>query len=117
MRKKYIYLLVLSIFILFLLLCILSYKSPFKKNEKYGNKLIDMIYSYKENTGELPNSFVDLQLPVDDYWGGMATRVNGIKFYYEKLSKTDFEIWYDISVGESMYYNSIEKKWSINPYF
>lgn len=82
--------------------------------EKIAKPLIEKIENYKEINGKTPDSFVDLGFAPDDFWGGMRTHRKGIDYWYEKVSNTDYLIYFDISLGEAMYYHSYTKEWDIN---
>ena len=82
--------------------------------EKIAIPIIEKIENYKEINGKTPDSFVDLGFAPDDIWGGMRTEIKGIDYWYEKISDTDYLIYFDISLGEAMYYHSYTKKWDSN---
>ncbi len=81
--------------------------------EKTAIPLIEKIENYKEINGKTPDSFVDLGFAPDDFWGGMRTERKGIAYWYEKISDTHYLIYFDISLGEAMYYHSYTKEWDI----
>ena len=47
----------------------------------------------------------------DDFWGGMATKRKGIKYYYEKMSDSDYIVYFDYNLGDSITYMSETKDW------
>lgn len=85
-----------------------------KYAEKTAMPLIVKIENYKEINGKTPDSFVDLGFTPDDFWGGMRIERKGIAYWYEKISDTEYLVYFDLSVGESLYYHSYTKEWDIN---
>ncbi|MCR5080657.1 MAG: hypothetical protein K6B17_04875 [Treponema sp.] len=83
--------------------------------QKKGNEIVEKIEKYKIIENRLPESVSDIGLKPDDYWKGAATNYYGTKYFYEKLSDDEFEIYFSISVGDALYYNSSRGEWSINP--
>ena len=42
---------------------------------------------------------------------GIGTEYKGINFWYDRISDNDYVIYFDLSVGEALYYNSYTKEW------
>ena len=66
-----------------------------------GNTLIEQIEEFKKNNGTLPNSLKDLKI---------NEKLEG-PLYYEKQDSASYLVWFGLELGESLKYNSIEKKW------
>lgn len=41
----------------------------------------------------------------------MATKRKGIKYYYEKMSDSDYIVYFDYNLGDSITYMSEAKDW------
>lgn len=68
---------------------------------KKGNVLIEQIESFKKTNGILPNSLKDLKI---------EEKLEG-PLYYEKKDSISYIVWFGLELGESIKYNSIQKKW------
>ena len=79
--------------------------------KKIGKQIIEKIDNYKNINGKNPDSFIDLGLAPNDMWGGIGTEYKGINFWYDRISDNDYVIYFDLSVGEALYYNSYTKEW------
>jgi hypothetical protein len=44
------------------------------------------------------------------FWGGMATTKKGVKYFYEKINDSEYIIYFDYILGESITYNSDMQK-------
>ncbi|MBR4791102.1 MAG: hypothetical protein IK024_09455 [Treponema sp.] len=109
---NFIVLLILSLIIFFLYW---NLGHGYEKHaKKIGNQIIEKIENYKDLNGKTPASFIDLGLDPNELWGGIGTKYKGIHFWYDRISDNDYEIYFDLSVGEALYYHSYTKKWDIN---
>ena len=79
--------------------------------KKIGTQIIEKIENYKNVNGKTPDSFIDLGLAPNELWGGIATEYKGINFWYDRISDNDYNIYFDLSVGEALYYHSDTKEW------
>lgn len=79
--------------------------------KKIGTQIIEKIENYKNVNGKTPASFIDLGLAPNELWGGIATEYKGINFWYDRISDNDYNIYFDLSVGEALYYHSDTKEW------
>lgn len=66
-----------------------------------GNTLIEQIERFKKTNGTLPNSLKDLK--VEETLEG--------PLYYEKKDSISYILWFGLELGESIKYNSLQKKW------
>lgn len=89
-----------SIYIYIFLLCgfLLSCKN---NKQKKGEIIVDLIYNYKRDKGQLPGSLFDLG--VDEIEEG--------PIYYSRQDTDQFIVWYGTDLGESNVYNSNSMKW------
>ena len=82
--------------------------------KKIGKQIIEKIENYKVVNGKVPDSFIDLGLVPNQQWGGVGTEYKGVNFWYDKVSDNDYDLYFDLSVGEALYYHSCTKEWDIN---
>ena len=88
MKKAKIFISFIVIAIIPILLYFMSIKFFYKRLAiKNGNHIVNSIEKYRTEKGHLSDSFNDINLVTDDFWGGMATKRKGIKYYYEKMSE------------------------------
>lgn len=89
-----------SIYIYIFLLCgiLLSCKS---NKQKKGEIIVDLIYKYKREKGQLPKSLLDL---------GVDENEEG-PIYYSRNDTDGFIVWYGTGLGESNVYHSNSMKW------
>lgn len=80
--------------------------------KRHANELIDRVEAFKQKDNRLPYSVEELGLPTG-FWGGYDTDGCGcFEVDYELNSdSTGYIISYGVGLGESMIYNSIDKKW------
>jgi hypothetical protein len=69
---------------------------------KEGNIIIGKIEQFKKEHGRLPDSLSDL---------GVDEKEEG-PLHYEKRSDTEYLLWFGTELGESIVYNSKNKKWN-----
>ena len=102
MNKFYITLALLVAFAI-IILCLR------KKQEttyiKEGEVLIDMIETYKEQTGELPDSVCNLNVAETMQTGP----------YYLKLDNTNYQVYFCLGFDEYFVYDSKKRKWTYSP--
>ena len=112
MKKAKIFISFIVIAIIPILLYFMSIKFFYKSLAiKNGNHIVNSIEKYRTEKGHLPDSFNDINLVTDDFWGGMATKRKGIKYYYEKMSDSDYKVYFDYNLGDSITYMSETKDW------
>lgn len=100
---------IVSVLIIFLIFPFFNFKNKAIKN---GNQIVIKIEAFINEKGYLPDSFQDVNLKSDEFWGGMATSKKGVKYYFKKISDVDYIIYFDYALGESITYNSETKKWN-----
>ena len=112
MKKAKIFISFIVIAIIPILLYFMSIKFFYKSLAiKNGNHIVNSIEKYRTEKGHLPDSFNDINLVTDDFWVGMATKRKGIKYYYEKMSDSDYIVYFDYNLGDSITYMSETKDW------
>lgn len=70
-----------------------------------AERMVAAVEEYRRVNGRLPDSVEQL---------GLKERIEG-PAYYRKLSEKRYQVWFGTSLGESMVYDSVDKKWQ--PYF
>jgi len=68
---------------------------------KRGNVLISKIEEYRQEEGELPIGYNELDLK----------EVNTNELFYQKVDSINYILWFGTSLGESMIYYSDSKEW------
>ena len=66
-----------------------------------GNQLVQKIENYRDVKGYVPNDLGDI---------GIVEKEEG-PLHYQKLSNSNYEVWFGISLGESKTYYSNKKSW------
>ncbi len=74
--------------------------SPSKR--ELAEQVISRLESYREREGQLPDSLNQVGLNV----------VEEGPIYYEKRTNSSYILWYGLDLGESMTYDSVEKRWA-----
>lgn len=103
--KKNILMFIILFIILVTLSWILIWRPPFIiywQKYKIANKYIEKIEQFRQQNQRLPSSLEEI---------GEITSEKG-PIYYQKLSETEYQIWFGTTVGESIIYNSKTKKWN-----
>ena len=95
--------------------CSIWGKWSVRRSQRKGDEIVEKIENYRKTFGRLPESFGDIGLKPDDYWKGAATDYCGEMFFYEKLSDSEYIVYFSLSVGEALYFNSCRAEWSLNP--
>lgn len=68
---------------------------------QHGNELIEQIENFKKDKGRLPNTLEDLNI---------EEKMEG-PLYYERKDSTRYIVWFGAGLGESVTYDSNQKKW------
>jgi hypothetical protein len=66
-----------------------------------ANRLIHQVESFQSAQGHLPATIEEMGKPV----------VDRDRYFYQKCSESRYIVWFGTTLGESMTYDSITKKW------
>lgn len=72
-------------------------------NQRMGEEFVGKIEAFRMSQGRLPESLDEVGIRVKD--------LGDPPVYYQKESPDRYIVWYGLSLGESMTYDSVTKKW------
>jgi|GEM_PF-3266825 hypothetical protein len=120
-KKRHLFFFILAFLSFIIIICLCFNIETFcgkwsiRYAKKKGDDIVKRIENYKMLSGRLPESFCEIGLKPDEYWKGQATNFHGTKYFYEKLSDREYEIYFSLSVGDALYFNSSRAEWSLDP--
>ncbi|MFW6302925.1 MAG: hypothetical protein ACOC01_05305 [Bacteroidales bacterium] len=91
-------------YIITLLICtaLLFNCSNADKMMQEGNKIVDMVYAFKDSTGRLPYKLNEI---------GIEEKEEGPFYYDIKSDSSHFRLWYSVGLGDSHTYDSEKGRW------
>lgn len=102
MRKSRMYLLLVIIFLsLAVLFLVLTKETKEDSLIEQGNQLVIKIEEYKKDRGKFPISLAEINI---------QEKLEG-PIYYELKDSTRFILWFGTTLGESVTYDSRNRKW------
>lgn len=102
MRKKRTYILLLILFLVLIGLYLFFLKDTREESLiKQGNEIVFKIEHYKNVNGKLPISLTEINI---------EEKLEG-PIYYELKGSSRYILWFGTTLGESITYDSEQKKW------
>ena len=92
---------IISFLVLFLIIIFFIIPSEEEKLIDKGNEIIKKIELYKKQADSLPINLKEIGFDYDDLG----------PLYYTKIDSVYYQLWYGTSLGESVTYDSKQKKW------